>query len=137
MCGDRAEQDEVPDVLTVGVALGDAGMRYDSSLSCFYQRKGKKKYTGARERKTEEATHGSRNTAMCLCVHACYVRAIFETSTGSHRVGEVFFLTVMERLVGEPLYFHSIAAQLLSQPDCVLIDVPVTQPAKQRAVTTH
>lgn len=37
------EQDEAPDVLTVGVAAGDAGTRYDSSFSCFYQRNGKRK----------------------------------------------------------------------------------------------
>lgn len=38
MCGDRMEQDEVLDVLSVGVALGDAGMLYDSSFRCFYHR---------------------------------------------------------------------------------------------------
>lgn len=46
------EQDEAPDVLTVGVAAGDAGTRCDSSFSRFYQRNKKKKrnYTGAQER---------------------------------------------------------------------------------------
>lgn len=68
MCGDKAEQDEVPDVLSVGVALGDAGMRCDSSFSCFYQRKGGKKYTGAREGKTERKQHMDPEIQRCVCV---------------------------------------------------------------------
>lgn len=68
MCGDRAERDEVPDVLSVGVALGDVGMRYDSSFSCFYQRKGGKKYTGARERKTEKKQRMDPEIQRCVSV---------------------------------------------------------------------
>lgn len=76
MCGDRAEQDEVPDVLSVGVALGDAGMRYDSSFSRFYQRKKEKIYiyTGARERKTEKKQHMDPEIQRCVFVCSCVLR---------------------------------------------------------------
>lgn len=66
MCGDRMEQDEALDVLSVGVALGDAGMLYDSSFRCFYQRENT--LVLQRERKRERYH---------MCVYVCYVSTFF------------------------------------------------------------
>lgn len=68
MCGDRMEQNEALDVLSVGVALGDAGMLYNSSFRCIYQRQ------NTLEREEERP----RNTA-CVpaCVSVCYVSTHF------------------------------------------------------------
>lgn len=55
MCGDRIEQDEGLDVLTVEVALGDAEMLFNSSFSCFYQRDNTLKLKRTRERKQQSS----------------------------------------------------------------------------------
>ena len=75
MCADRMEQDEVLDVLSVGVALGDAGMLYDSSFRCFYQ----KEDTLVLRRERAKDT-GSRNMAgvcVCVCVCVCLCVCVF------------------------------------------------------------
>lgn len=61
MCTDRIEQDEGLDVLTVEVALGDAGMLFNSSFRYFYQRENTLMLK--REKEREEATESSRNIA--------------------------------------------------------------------------
>lgn len=92
------EQDEAPDVLTVGVAAGDAGTRYDSSFSRFYQRdkKRKKLHWCSRESRSNTLIQKYSNVVcVCVCVfvrvHVCYVSATFETSTGSQSLRKFSF----------------------------------------------
>lgn len=100
------EQDEAPDVLTVGVAAGDAGTRYDSSFSRFYQRNKKKKETTlVLKREQNQATPWSRNTATwcvyvctCVCARSCVLcKRHFWNIHREPEFAEVFFSTVMER----------------------------------------
>lgn len=69
------EQDEAPDVLTGGVAAGDAGTRYDSSFSRFYQRnkkKRKKLHWCAQERAEPSNTLIQKySDVVCVCVCVC------------------------------------------------------------------
>lgn len=67
MCADRMEQVEVLDVLSVGVALGDAGMLYDSSFRCFYQ----KENTLVLQRERERKIQGAENWQVCVCLCVC------------------------------------------------------------------
>lgn len=66
MCCDRMEQDEALDVLSAGVALGDAGTLYDSSFSCFLS---KRKPTGAPKRDPEIQRECVLICSCVLCKH--------------------------------------------------------------------
>lgn len=71
---DRMEQDEALDVLSAGVALGDAGTLYDSSFSCFYQRENPLVFPREIQKYSEN---------VFLYVLVCYVSTSFERSTES------------------------------------------------------
>lgn len=91
------EQDEAPDVLTVGVAAGDAGTRYDSSFSCFYQRnkkKRKKLHWCSRESRSNTLIQKYSNAVhvcVCACVHVCYVSSPLKPPQGARVCGSFLF----------------------------------------------
>lgn len=82
------------DVLSAGVALGDAGMLYDSSFSCFYQRENPLVFPREIQKYSEN---------VFLYVHVCYVSTSFERFTGSQSWGSFLFefYGVIERLMRE------------------------------------
>lgn len=86
MCCDRMGQDEALDVLSVVLAQGNAGLLYDSSFRCFYQREN----TLGLQREGDRARDRNKaSVPVCECVHGGYASAFFEHPQGV-KVGEVF-----------------------------------------------